>query len=208
MCFRHDARGSTPAQYQAWNNSTNGDIGIWHGAAAQHSNDALLTGVLVLTRDGEHLVVIAGNHTVAPDEEVFIRYGPAFSPLHHVFPQHPPGATHNYNTTHSTPDGTVLPPAHQGTSPGARNDARAPCQHLSQDSGRPAQTASAWWPMGADDSKHKQNLWSIKYGKLCTAVTTQFCKVLTTRTPACAASAGVPCNSMCSWHICLSLCTQ
>jgi len=32
--------------------------------------------------------------------------------------------------------------------------------------------------MRADNSKHKQNLWSIKYGKLCTAVTTQFCKVL------------------------------
>ena len=68
MCFHHNARGSTPAQYQAWNNSTNGDIGIWHGAAAQHRNHALLTGVSVLTRDGEHLVVITGNHTVAPDE--------------------------------------------------------------------------------------------------------------------------------------------
>jgi len=178
MCFRHAARGSTPAQYQAWNNNTNGDIGIWHGAVAQHSNDALLTGVSVLIRDGEHLVIIAGNHSVVPDEEVFIRYGPAFGPLDHVFPQHPPGAAQNYDTTHSTSDGTVPPPAQQGTSPGARNDARAPCQHLPQDCGRPAQTTSAWWPMRADNSKHKQNLWSIKYGKLCTAVTTQFCKVL------------------------------
>jgi len=32
--------------------------------------------------------------------------------------------------------------------------------------------------MGADNSKHKQNLRSIKYGKLCTAVMTQFYKVL------------------------------
>jgi len=32
--------------------------------------------------------------------------------------------------------------------------------------------------MGANKGKHKQNLWLIKSGKLCTAVTTQFCKVL------------------------------
>jgi len=178
MCFRHDARGSTLAQYQAWNSSTNGDIGIWHGAAAQHSNATLLTGVSVLTRDGEHLVVIAGNQSVAPDEEVFIRYGLAFGPLDHVFLQPPPGAAHNHDTTYSSPEGTVQPPAQQGTSLAARNDARAPCQDLPQDSGRPAQKASAWWSMGADNSKHKQNLWSIKYGKLGTAVTTQFCNVL------------------------------
>jgi len=178
MCFRHDARGSTQAQYQAWNNSTNGDIGIWHGAAAQHSHDALLTGVSVLTRDGKHLVVIAGNHTVTPNEEVFIHYGLAFGPLDQVFPQPPTGAEHNHDTAHSTPDGSEPPPAQQDTSPDARNDAKNPCQHLPQDSGRPTQKASAWWSMGADKGQHKQNLWSIKSGKVCTAVTTQFRKAL------------------------------
>ena len=137
MCFRHDARGSTPAQYQAWNSSSTGDVGIWHGAAAQHSDDALLMGVSVLTRDREHLVVIAGNHTVAPDEDVFIHYGLAFGPLDHVFLQPPSCAAHCPDGSYSPPEGTLQAHAQQGMTPAARNDARAPRHDMTQDPAGP-----------------------------------------------------------------------
>jgi len=163
---------STLAQYQVWGSSTNRDVGIWHGAAAQHSEDAFLTGVSVATRDGKHLVVIAGNYTVAPDEEVFIRYGSAFGPLDQVFPQ-PPGASRNHDSTNSPPDSTLQLPTHPGMQPAAHNDSRAQRQDTPLNSVRPAKKACTWWSMGTDNRKHQRNLRSGKLNTLCTTVVTR-----------------------------------
>jgi len=171
MFFRHDARGSTLAQYQALGSSTIGDVSIWHGAAAQHSEDALFMGVSVVTRDGKHLVVIAGKYTVAPDEEVFIRYGSAFGPLDQVFPQ-PAGASCNHDSTNGPPDSTLQASTHPGTPPAARNDLRVQRQDTPLDSGRPAKKACAWWSMVTDNRKYPRNLWSGKLDTLCTTVVT------------------------------------